>query len=202
MGGKRRGRRQHFYFCLALLISFPGCALLGGSARDREIGEALAKGRQMLARGDYDGSLNAFQNILALAQDKPPGDAASYNIGLVYADPQYDKRDIQKAIGAFNRVIAVYPESPWAAEAKVWLGVLNEAEESKQEIEKARELIEKSRQETERNRLALERSKQEIEKARIELEKSKQEIEKSKQMIEKSKQIDIEIEKKRRERGR
>jgi outer membrane protein assembly factor BamD (BamD/ComL family) len=202
MGGKQLGRGQHFYFCFALLIFVSGCALLAESARDREMREALARGNHLFAHGDYEGSLKAFQNVLVLAQDKPPGDVASYNMGLLYAHPQYDKRDIRKALGSFKRVIARYPESPWVAEAKVWVGVLNETAESKQEIEKWRELIERSRQEIEKNRLAVERSRQEIEKTRVELEKSKQEIEKSKQVIEKSKQIDIEIEQKRRDRGR
>lgn len=202
MGGKHSRRGQHFYFCFALLISLSACAVLGGSARDREAREALARGSQLLVHGDYDTSLDAFQSVLRLARDKPPGDEASYHIGLIYADPRYAKRDVGKAIDAFNRVIARFPESRWVAQAKVWLGVLNEAEASKQEIEKWRDLTEKSREEMERNRLAVERSKQEIEKARLELEKSKQEVEKSKQVIEKSKQVDIEIEQKRRDRGR
>jgi len=163
---------------------------------------ALANGNNLLAQGDYDGSLKVFQNVLVRAQDKPPGDVATYHMGLVYAHPENQKRDVQRAIVAFNRVITRFPESPWVAQARIWVGVLTESEESKQEIERSRQVIEKSRQEVERNRLAVERSRQEMEKSRLELEKSKQEIEKSKQVIEKSKQVDIEIEQKRRDRGR
>jgi tetratricopeptide (TPR) repeat protein len=202
MGGKHPGRGQHFYFRVALLIFVAGCTLLGESARDREIRETLARANSLFAHGDYDGSLSAFQNVVALAQDKPPADVASYNMGLLYAHPQFARRDIRKAIGSFSRVIAHYPDSPWVAEAKVWVGVLNEAEAARQQIEKWREVIETSRQEAEKNRLAVERTKHEIEKARLELEKSRLEIEKTKQVIEKSKQIDIEIEQKRRERRR
>lgn len=201
MGRKPVGQRQYFYFCLALLIFVAGCSLQE-TTRDREMRDALTSGNSLFAHGDYDGSLKIFQNLTVLAQDGPPGDVATYNMGLVYAHPQYAKRDIQKAIGSFSRVITRYPDSPWAAQAKVWVGVLNETESSKQEIEKSRQMIEKSLQEVEKNRSAVEKSKQEIEKSRLELEKSKQEIEKTKQVLEKSKQVDIEIEQKRRDRGR
>ncbi|HVO92087.1 MAG TPA: hypothetical protein VMT22_04570 [Terriglobales bacterium] len=144
--------------------------------------------------------MKAFQQVLTLAQDQPPADVASYNIGLVYAHPQNPDRDREKAIASFTRVVGSFPNSPWAAPAKIWIGVLKESEEQQREVAKSQKLIEKSQQEVEENRLAMEKIKQEIEKTRLELEKSKQEVEKSKQMIEKSKQVDMEIERKRRER--
>ena len=202
MGRKPVGQRQHFYFCLALLIFFAGCSTLQESSRSQEMREALTAGQHLLAHGDYDGSLKAFQDVVVMAQDQPPADAATYNIGLVYAHPQNSQRDLQKAIGSFNRLITHYPESPLTEQAKIWVGVLNEAEESKQAVEDSKQVIEKSREEVEKNRLAVEKSQQEIEKSRLELEKSKQEIEKTKRVIEKYKQVDIEIEQKRRDRGR
>jgi tetratricopeptide (TPR) repeat protein len=202
MGRKPIGQGQHFYFCLALLIFLTGCSVVQESVRYREMEDALATGQNLLAHGDYDGSLKAFQSVLLMAPDEPPADAATYNIGLVYAHPQYSRRDLQKAIGSFNWLITRFQDSPWVEQAKIWVGVLNEAEDSKQAIESSKQVIEKSKEEVETNRLAVERSKQEIERARQELEKSKQEIEKTKQVIEKSKQVDIEIEQKRRDRGR
>jgi tetratricopeptide (TPR) repeat protein len=202
MGRKPVGEGQYFYFCLALLILFAGCSALQETNRRHEMRDALTTGRHLLAHGDYDGSLKAFQDVIIMAQDQPPADAATYNMGLVYAHPQNSQRDLQKAIGFFNRLITHYPDSPWTEQAKIWVGVLNEAEESKQAIEDSKQVIEKSREDVEKNRLAVEKSKQEIEKSRLELEKSKQEIEKTKQVIEKSKQVDIEIEQKRRDRGR
>jgi hypothetical protein len=202
MGRKPAGEGQYFYFCLTLLIFFAGCSTLQESSRSQEMHDVLTVGRQLLAHGDYDGSLKAFQDVVVMAQDQPPADAATYNIGLVYAHPQNSHRDLQKAIGFFNRLITHYPDSPWTEQAKIWVGVLNEAEESKQAVEESKQVIEKSREELEKNRLAVEQSKQEVEKSRLELEKSKQEIEKTKQVIEKSKQVDIEIEQKRRDRGR
>lgn len=202
MGRKPIRPGQRFYFCLALLVFLCGCTLFEESNRRQQLRETLASGQQQLLRGDYDASLKAFESVVAIAQNQPPADVAIYNMGLVFAHPHNPKNDRRKAIGTFNQVIASYPGSLWAEQSRVWVGVLNEAEESKKEIARTKQLVEKSQEEIERNRQAAEKSKQENEKSRLDLDRSRQEIEKMKQMIEKSKQIDIEIDKKRRERAR
>ena len=195
MGRKRIRSGQYVCLCLALLGLIPGCSLLQDREQRREMRESMAQGQTLLARGDFDGSLSEYQKILSLAQELSPGDAATFNIGLIHAHPNNPKKDSQKAIDSFDSVIHRYPQSPLATQAKIWIGILNEAAESRQEIERSKQAIEKSHQEVERSKQIIEKSKQEI-------EKTKQEIEKSKQVIEKSKQVDIEIEQKRRERGR
>lgn len=202
MGREPSRRRQYFYFCVALLIFLTGCSLLQEQSQRHEMSEALAAGNSLFARGDFDESLNMYQKVLVTARGKPPADLATYNMGLIYAHSKNPKRNLRKAMDAFDRIIRTYPDSPWVEQAKVWLGVLNDTEESKQEVEKAKQDLEQSRQELEKNRAAIEKSRQEIDKSRLELEKTKQEIEKTKQVIEKSKQVDIEIDRKRRDRGR
>jgi len=202
MGGKRAGKRQYFYFCVALLIFLSGCSLSQESIRRRDMRAALDAGEQLLVHGEFDESLRAFEKVVALAGDRPPADAAVYKTGLVYAHPDNPKRDLHKAMTAFYRVASVYPTSAWGEEAKVWFEVLKETEDTKKKIEETRQAMEQSQRELEKNRLVLERSKQEIEKSRLELDRTRQEMEKTKQVIEKSKQVDIEIDQKRRDRGR
>jgi hypothetical protein len=202
MGRKRSGQGQRFYFCLALLIIFSGCSLFDESNRRRELRQAMVDGHRLLARADYDGSLKAFQNVVVIAKEQPPSDAALFHMGLIQAHPDNPKKDPQRALSAFDRVVGRYPESSWVVPSKAWIGVLKQAEEAKKEIERTKQDVEKSKQEAEKSRLAAERAKQETDKTRSELDKSRQEFEKAKQMIERSKQIDIEIEKKRRARGR
>ncbi|HET9917930.1 MAG TPA: hypothetical protein VFQ89_12535 [Candidatus Binatia bacterium] len=202
MGGKPIGQWQQICICLALLIIISGCGLFQDSLRRRELREAVTHGQELLAHGDFEGSVNAFQNVIAIAKDQPPADAANFHIGVVYAHPQNPRQDRQKALGSFQRVLTQYPESLFTQPAKAWVGVLNEIVATKQEIERTKLEAEKSKQEIEKSRLAAERFKQDAEKSRTELERSRQEFEKAKQLIEKSKQVDIQIEKKRRERGR
>jgi tetratricopeptide (TPR) repeat protein len=168
-----------------------------------EIRKTMRNAQSLLARGDYDGSANEYQKALRLAQGhNSPADSALFKLGLIYSDPQNPKRDDQKGIDSFTELLTAHPESPWAVQARIWLALLDEKARSKQEIEKSKQAIEKSDQEIERLKQLIEQSRQEIEKSKQEIEKSKQVLEKSKQDLEKSTQVDIEIEQKKRERGR
>ena len=202
MGRKHTWQWQHFSFCVALLVSLTGCGILQKPTPERAIEEALQKGERLLAGGDYEGSLRAFQSVAAASRDRPPADVAIYKTGIIYVHPDNPNRNPSMARAAFSRILSAYPSSLWVEESQAWLGVLNEAEKSRHEIEQARLELEKQQVELEKNRQAVEKSKQEIERARLELEKNRQEIEKTRQMIEKSKQVDIEIDQKRRGRGR
>jgi hypothetical protein len=126
MGGKPIGQWQQICICLALLIIISGCGLFQESMRRRELREAVTHAQELLARGDYEGSLNAFRNVIAIAKDQPPADAANFHIGVVYAHPQNPHQDRQKARGSFQRVLTQYPESRFTEPAKAWVGVLNE----------------------------------------------------------------------------
>jgi outer membrane protein assembly factor BamD (BamD/ComL family) len=202
MGRKRARKGQYFYFCVALLVFLSGCSLSQESIRRRDMRDALYAGDRLLVHGDFDESLRAFEKVVVMAGDSPPADAAVYKTGLAYAHPNNPKRDLHKAMMAFSRVASGYPNSAWGEQAKVWVEVLKETEESKKKVEQTRQAMERSQAELEKNRQVLEKSKQEIEKSRLELDRTRQEIEKTKQVIEKSKQVDIEIDQKRRDRGR
>src|SRR5262245_15952660 len=195
MGGKSGRTRQQVYLCLALLVFFFGCSLFDDLERQRVVRETLTSGDQLLVKGDFAGSLKAFENVAEMVGDQAPSDAAWYKMGIIYLHPRNPNKDRHQAMSYFSRVFSRFPTSSWAEPARVWVDLLNEAEDSDRELEKSKELIEAWRQETERNQQALEKSKQEIEKSRLELERTRQ-------IIEKSRQVDIEIEEKRRARGR
>lgn len=163
--------------------------------RQQFVRDALASGDQLLVSGDFAGSLKAYASVTKIARDQAPADAAWYKMGIVYLHPRNPHRDRHQAAESFERVSRGFPDSMWAEQARVLVAVLNEAESSDRDLAKSKELIEESRQEAERSRQALEKSQQEI-------EKSRQELERTRQIIEKSRQVDIEIEEKRRVRGR
>lgn len=201
MGRKRIRSGQQICLCIALLSLLAGCSVRDWSER-QEISKSMRNAQHLLSRGDYDGSITEYERALRLARDRSPADAALFKLGLIYCDPQNPKRDDHKGIISFTELLSAHPDSPWAVEAKAWLGLLEEKQRSKQEIEQSKQAIEKSEQEIERLKQLVEKSRQEIEKSRQEIEKSKQVVEKSKQALEKANQVDIEIEQKKRERGR
>jgi tetratricopeptide (TPR) repeat protein len=199
MGRERIRSGKHVHFCVALLTLLAGCAGLNNGS---EIRDSMRHGQMLLAQGDYDGSAREYQRALRFARDRSPADVALFNLGLIYMDPRNPKKDEQKAINSFAQLVASHPQSPWAAQAKIWVAVLDEKERSNKTLEKSRQATEKLQAEVDRLNRLIEISKEEVEKSRQEVEKSKQVVEKSKQALEKSNQVDIEIEQKKRERGR
>jgi hypothetical protein len=160
MGGKPSGARQHFYFCVTLLTLLGGCGVLQSRPKPepapkaapapavspepkiaveppeaperRAASEHLQIAQILLAKGDYEGSLRESREVLALVKDQSPADAAVFNMGLVYASPKNPKKDNKMAMGFFNRVIKSHPDSLWAEQAKIWVGVLDGVEKLKQ----------------------------------------------------------------------
>src|SRR4029077_4264143 len=67
----------------------------------REAGEYLIAAQNLLAKGDYEGSLRESQKVLSLLKDQPPADTAIFNMGLIYAHPKNPKKDNKRAIYFF-----------------------------------------------------------------------------------------------------
>jgi len=159
-------------------ISLAGCATLKEMEAKRETREYLITAQKLLDQGDYEGSLKENQKVLSLYDNVPPGDEALFNTGLIYAHYGYPKRDYQKSLDHFKRLLKVFPRSPFAGQAKVWIGILQENERLNRETEDSNKSIKKSQQENER---------------------LKREIEELNKTIKESKQVDIEIDEKKKE---
>lgn len=201
MGRKPVRTGKHFYLCTALLI-LSACSLVQNWSEQREIRESMLQGHHLFTRGDFQGALGKYRQVMARARSQPPADAAAYNTGLIHAHPQNPGGDHRMAMEAFNQVIARHPESPWVEQAKIWVSVLAQAEKSSREAEESRVEIERSKEAVEKSRQDAEKFKQLAEKSKQEVDRIRQEMEKSKQLLERANRIDIEIEQKRRERGK
>ncbi|MBI4490212.1 MAG: tetratricopeptide repeat protein [Deltaproteobacteria bacterium] len=98
------------------------------------------RGQNLLAQGDYEGSLKENQKALSLSADQAPGDEAVFNMGLIYAHSANSKKDYRKALSFFSRLIKDYPKSPLLEQAKIWVGVLQANERLTQLIEKSKQV--------------------------------------------------------------
>lgn len=180
MGRKRNGTRKYIYIFIACVIvaSFLGCATLTRISARIDSDEPLVEAQKLFDRGDYEGALKRNQKVLSLIGNAPPGDEALFNIGLIYAHHGYSKRNYGKSLDHFKKLVKVFPRSPLAGKAKIWIGVLQEYEKQNAEMEDANKSVKKMQMENER---------------------LNKEIEELKKTITKSKQIDIEIEGKKKE---
>jgi tetratricopeptide (TPR) repeat protein len=102
--------------------------------------EYLLRGKRLLAQGDYEGSLRENQKTLSLSANRPPGDEALFNMGLIYAHSGNPKKDLGRSVDFFKRLLKDYPQSPFVEQAKIWIGVLQENEKLIQMLEKSKEV--------------------------------------------------------------
>jgi tetratricopeptide (TPR) repeat protein len=93
----------------------------------RSVHQYLLRNQTLLAKGDYKDALEKNIKVLARNPDRPPGDEALFNMGLIYAH----LKDYKKALESFERLLKDFPQSSLSEEAKIWTGVLNAIEETK-----------------------------------------------------------------------
>jgi outer membrane protein assembly factor BamD (BamD/ComL family) len=100
--------------------------------------------KALLASGDYKGALKQIQGLLSLSPNDPYRDEALFQAGLIYAHHMNPEKDFNRSHGYFSKLIKDHPRSPLVEQAKIWVGVLDVIEKSKQidiEIEKKRKQL-------------------------------------------------------------
>jgi tetratricopeptide (TPR) repeat protein len=152
MGRKRTGAGELIYFCVAglIVLALQGCAPLENTRvkikGKVEAYQYLHRGKGLLAQGDYESAFNENLKILSLAIHRPPEDEALFNIGWIYAHPGNPKKDYEKSIFFFKKLLEDFPKSSWSERAKIWVGILQENEKLNQTIEALNQMNEKSKQ--------------------------------------------------------
>ena len=148
MGRKQTRTWMYLYLSIAcmIFISLAGCATLKEMEAKRETPEYFITAQKLLDQGDYEGALRENEKVLSLYDNIPPGDEALFNLGLIYAHYGYPKRDYKKSLDLFKRLVKMFPQSPLAGQAKLWIGILQENERLNRELEELKKTIKKSKQ--------------------------------------------------------
>jgi outer membrane protein assembly factor BamD (BamD/ComL family) len=134
----------------------------------------LLKGRRLFMQGDFEGSLRENQTIVSFYHDRSSAEEALFMLGLIHIHPANPKKEFGKSFDLMKRLVKEYPNSIFTQQAKAWIGIFQLNEKISKENEK---LIK-------------------------EYEKLIKVYEKLSKMLEEYKQVDIEIEEKKREKGR
>ena len=145
MGGKRTGTGQHLYLCLAGLIALgsAGCIASGRAVQPTVQPEVQQKPVQkpvpwlqtmqpLIDRGDYDKATKKREELLASPDEETRPDEALFALGLLAADVKNPRKDYRKSRDYFARLVREYPGSEYAGQARIWIGVLDLFEKSKQ----------------------------------------------------------------------
>jgi tetratricopeptide (TPR) repeat protein len=135
MGRKQPWKGKYIYLYIAgltfLFLFDLGCATFV----DRK---PLLYSQMLIDRGDFEGALEENRKVLSSYSNRPPGDEALFNMGLIYAHYGNPQKDYEKAFSFFWRLIKEFPQSPLYQEAKIWAGVLNAIDETKTKTEERR----------------------------------------------------------------
>jgi tetratricopeptide (TPR) repeat protein len=141
MGREQTWTRKYVHFSIASLIflSLFGCAATKDAKVQKEAWEYLLGGQKLLAQGNYDGAIEEYQKALSLSPQKTPEDEALFNMGLVYAHFGNPKRNYEKSLNLFLRVLNDYPQSRLKEQAKIWVGVLLENLQTTEKFDRLKE---------------------------------------------------------------
>ena len=91
-------------------------------------------------QGNFEAALEENQKVLSASRKNNPKDRALFQIGLIYASSRNPKRDLDKSLSFFLRLVKEYPQSPFTDEAKTWIDLLQENHKLNRMIEKSKEV--------------------------------------------------------------
>ncbi|MBW2646402.1 MAG: tetratricopeptide repeat protein [Deltaproteobacteria bacterium] len=133
MGKKQDGSRKHVYFYLAglILLTFSGCATCAGLQNSWSAYGHVSRAETFLEQGDFEKAAQESQRSLDLAGKKSPGDKALFTLGLIYAHYGKAKKDYEKSLAYFRKVVSDYPTSPLIGESRIWIDTLQAIEKTK-----------------------------------------------------------------------
>ena len=117
-------------------MSLTGCAVVTGLKTKWNAQESLSQARKYMEKGDYEAALRENLKVLAAKGSVSPADEALFNIGLIYAHTGYPKKDFEKSLDHFRRLLKFFPHSPFAGPARIWIGVLQKHEKQSAENER------------------------------------------------------------------
>ncbi len=134
MGGKRSGTRQYLYIHLAVLIllAASACAPLTAAFCGPGSESRLPFLQALIDRGDFDEATKRSEELLSASTRTVRGDEALFALGLIHAHAENPRKDYRRSRDHFARVVKDYPGSPLAGESKIWIGVLDMIEKTKQ----------------------------------------------------------------------
>lgn len=108
------------------MIMSAGCATISTFQMKSKAHKQLELAENLTSKGDYEGAMKAYGDVVDLFPSDPPGDRALFHMGLIWAHPDNPKNNYQKALTCFQRLVNVFPRSTLKDEAMVWINVMNE----------------------------------------------------------------------------
>jgi len=109
--------RRHLFALIvlgALLIS--GCSHGGDGAAAKSIS---LEANDFFAQGNYEASLERYEKLVEKEPDK--ADRVLFEMGIIYAHPSNNRKNYEKALGCFRKIITDFPESAFRRDSQMMM---------------------------------------------------------------------------------
>lgn len=127
-----------------------GCSNIATLLQERELKVDMGYAEKLLLDGKYEAALSEYERIEKRHQNSPFSDKIFFNLVLLYTQPGNTKRDLNKGVSAFDRLLKMHPKSNYVEYARPLLYYSKESIELKQEVEKLKGENERLRYEIEK----------------------------------------------------
>ena len=129
--GKKRGKNRKYLFLhgarlLAVLLLSTGCVATLNSQKKWQGDKHLDLAEKLVNKGEYEGALKKYEEVVRLFPGSSPGDNALFHMGLIWAHPDNPQRNYRKTLQCFRRLLRDFPQSTLRAEVSAWVGAINE----------------------------------------------------------------------------
>lgn len=134
MGGKRSGTRQCLYVHLAvvILLAASACAPLTAAFCGPVSQSRLPSLQALINAGDFEEATMKSEELISVPSKTARQDEGLFALGLIHAHADNPRKDYRRSRDHFARLVKEYPGSPLAGESKIWIGVLDMIEKTKQ----------------------------------------------------------------------
>lgn len=120
MGKKQTRICEHLCFFFIYTIITPllicGCSHFNGGSQVKSI---FKEANDLFRQGNYNASLSKYEQIIE--KDPTVGDRVLFEMGIIYAYPWNERKDYQKSLECFQKLIAVYPKSGYWKDSEMMI---------------------------------------------------------------------------------
>ncbi len=71
------------------------------------------------AQGNYEASLGKYEKLIE--KEPETADRVLFEMGIIYAHPENDRKSYQKALECFRKIINDYPDSEYRRDSQMML---------------------------------------------------------------------------------
>ncbi len=108
--------RPILFFIMLIAFLTSGCS---HGAKNSPAGSIAIAANDFFAKGDYDASLKKYEEIIEEEPEK--ADRALFEMGILYAHPENNRKNYRKALGCFRKIIEGHPESEYRRDSQMMM---------------------------------------------------------------------------------